>query len=270
MFSKMIRPSCTAPGRWWQRLSSARTISDACLATSVLVRPMAVPMSAFFRAGASFTRPRSWRQSPVAFKGLQDLDLMGGCDPGKDNNLSYSPRQFLFTQLVHLFAGYYLIFFMSVGKQSQIGRNRPGGIPVVAGDHLNFNPRLPAKLDGGTGFRPRRVDHPQKAEGKSGHFPRPPPPSASPSRKGRKANPDAQGPIGRFPVEAGKFLGDRRRQFFYAVFPQIAAAFFSSTSGAPLVGRPKGLPPGVPVRGMAVFPGGWCSSFSVLNQRGIP
>ncbi len=101
---------------------------------------------------------------PVGFQGLQDLDLMGGCDPGKDNNLSYSRRQFLFTQLVHLFAGYYLIFFMSVGKQSQIGRNRPGGIPVVAGDHLNFNPRLPAKLDGGTGFRPRRVDHPQKAE----------------------------------------------------------------------------------------------------------
>ena len=38
-----------------EKLSSARTMSEASLATSVPAMPMATPMSASFSAGASFT-----------------------------------------------------------------------------------------------------------------------------------------------------------------------------------------------------------------------
>lgn len=40
-------------------MSSARTISEADLATAV-PEPMAIPISAFFRAGASFTPSPVW------------------------------------------------------------------------------------------------------------------------------------------------------------------------------------------------------------------
>lgn len=49
----MARPSSTA-ATMVEKLSSASTISDADLATAV-PDPIAIPISAFFRAGASFT-----------------------------------------------------------------------------------------------------------------------------------------------------------------------------------------------------------------------
>jgi len=49
----MARPSSTA-ATIVEKLSSASTISEADLATAV-PDPMAMPISAFFRAGASFT-----------------------------------------------------------------------------------------------------------------------------------------------------------------------------------------------------------------------
>ena len=50
----MVRPSSTAE-TIVAKLSSSSTMSAASLATSVPVIPMATPMSAFFRAGASLT-----------------------------------------------------------------------------------------------------------------------------------------------------------------------------------------------------------------------
>ncbi len=50
----MRRPSFTALAIVW-KLSSAKTISAACLVTSLPLIPMAIPTSAFFSAGASFT-----------------------------------------------------------------------------------------------------------------------------------------------------------------------------------------------------------------------
>lgn len=49
----MARPSSTA-ATIDEKLSSANTISEADLATAV-PEPIAIPISAFFKAGASFT-----------------------------------------------------------------------------------------------------------------------------------------------------------------------------------------------------------------------
>ena len=57
----MALPSSTAD-TMVEKLSSASTISEADLATAV-PDPMAIPISAFFRAGASFT------PSPVCGRG---------------------------------------------------------------------------------------------------------------------------------------------------------------------------------------------------------
>ena len=50
----MARPSSTAD-TMVAKLSSARTISEANLATSVPESPIAIPICAYLRAGASFT-----------------------------------------------------------------------------------------------------------------------------------------------------------------------------------------------------------------------
>ena len=54
MFAKIARPSSTA-ATIEAKLSSASTMSAASFETSVPVIPIATPMSAFFRAGASLT-----------------------------------------------------------------------------------------------------------------------------------------------------------------------------------------------------------------------
>ena len=54
MFAKIARPSSTA-ATIDAKLSSASTMSAASLDTSVPVMPMATPMSAVRRAGASLT-----------------------------------------------------------------------------------------------------------------------------------------------------------------------------------------------------------------------
>ena len=54
MLSKTPRPSSTA-ATMVAKLSSVRVIAAASFVTSVPVSPIAMPMSAFFRAGASFT-----------------------------------------------------------------------------------------------------------------------------------------------------------------------------------------------------------------------
>jgi hypothetical protein len=54
MLSKMPRPSSTA-ATIDAKLSSNRTMADACFATSVPLTPMAIPMSTVCRAGASLT-----------------------------------------------------------------------------------------------------------------------------------------------------------------------------------------------------------------------
>ena len=72
MFAKMPRPSRIA-ATIVAKLSSARIMSAASLATSVPAMPIATPMSAAFSAGASFTpspviatiRPSAWSASTI-------------------------------------------------------------------------------------------------------------------------------------------------------------------------------------------------------------
>lgn len=61
----MARPSSTA-ATMEEKLSSANTISEADFATAV-PEPIAIPISAFFKAGASFT------PSPVYRNTMQKL-----------------------------------------------------------------------------------------------------------------------------------------------------------------------------------------------------
>ena len=63
------------------KLSSKRMISQAYLATSVPVRPIANPTSAFLRAGASLVpSPVTATISPISFNPLTNKYLSSGLD----------------------------------------------------------------------------------------------------------------------------------------------------------------------------------------------
>ena len=74
MLSKIARPSLTAL-TIDAKLSSVKIISAASFATSVPVIPIAIPMFAFFKAGASLTpspvtatiSPNSWRRETIRY-----------------------------------------------------------------------------------------------------------------------------------------------------------------------------------------------------------
>ncbi len=80
MLSKMPRPSRTA-ATMVAKLSSARIIRAASLATSVPVMPMATPMSADFSAGASLTpSPVIATTCAVGLQRVDDAQLVRGRD----------------------------------------------------------------------------------------------------------------------------------------------------------------------------------------------
>ena len=93
MFAKIARPSSTA-ATIEAKLSSASTMSAASFETSVPVMPMAMPMSAFFSAGASFTpSPVIATTAPVALQRLDDAQLVLGVDARVDRDLGDRARQ---------------------------------------------------------------------------------------------------------------------------------------------------------------------------------
>ena len=101
MFEKIDRPSSTA-ATIVAKLSSARTISAACLATSVPVMPIATPMSAAFSAGASLTpSPVIATTAPVALQRANDLQLVFGADARVDGDGS---NRRVNRAVAHLFA----------------------------------------------------------------------------------------------------------------------------------------------------------------------
>jgi hypothetical protein len=78
MLSNVTRPSSTA-AVIETKLSSARTISEASLATSVPLSPMAMPISAALRAGASLTpSPVTATTSPFACRARTMRSLSSG------------------------------------------------------------------------------------------------------------------------------------------------------------------------------------------------
>ena len=78
ILSKMFLPCFTA-STIVTKLSSVSIISDAFLATSVPPFPIAIPISAFFKAGASFTpSPVIATTAPVLLKAFTILTLCSG------------------------------------------------------------------------------------------------------------------------------------------------------------------------------------------------
>src|SRR6266516_2776947 len=76
------RPSSTAL-TMVEKLSSVRIITAASLVTSVPVIPIAMPMSAFFSAGASLTpSPVIATMLPLPLEHVHEPDLVLGRDPG--------------------------------------------------------------------------------------------------------------------------------------------------------------------------------------------
>ena len=67
-------------------------MSAASLATSVPLMPMAMPMSAFFSAGASFTpSPVMATTCPSPLERLDDLQLVLGRDAGEHRCVGHGP-----------------------------------------------------------------------------------------------------------------------------------------------------------------------------------
>ena len=101
MLAYTFRPFFTA---WTMvaKLSSVRTMAAASLATSVPVMPMATPMSACFRAGASLTpSPVMATRAPLLLPGADDADLMLRGHPGIDGDFGNELLEFLLAHLFH-------------------------------------------------------------------------------------------------------------------------------------------------------------------------
>ena len=78
MFSNKFLPSFTA-STIVQKLSSVKIISEAFFATSVPFSPIAIPISAFFSAGASLTpSPVIATTAPVLLNAFTILTLCSG------------------------------------------------------------------------------------------------------------------------------------------------------------------------------------------------
>ena len=93
MLSKMRRPMRTA-ATMEEKSSSSRTSPADSRATSVPRPPMAMPMWAAFRAGASLTpSPVIATISAARLQGVDDPQLLGRHDAGKDVHLGDPPGQ---------------------------------------------------------------------------------------------------------------------------------------------------------------------------------
>ena len=102
MLEKIARPSSTA-ATIEAKLSSASTMSAASLETSVPVMPIATPMSAVFRAGASLTpSPVIATDRALALQRLHDPQLVFGIDARIDRHLLNRPVERLVRHLLEL------------------------------------------------------------------------------------------------------------------------------------------------------------------------
>ena len=138
------------------KLSSVRVMSAAPLATSVPVMPMAQPMSAAFRAGASFTpSPVMADYLPFALPGLHDPNFVFRGDAGAYGDASPpASSSSLIRYGVQLRAGDGPV---PRSKNPQILGDGRGRGHMVPGNHYRADPRptaggnrLPA-LPGGAG-----------------------------------------------------------------------------------------------------------------------
>ena len=148
------------------KLSSSRIMVAASRATSVPLRPMATPMSAFLSAGASFTpSPVTATIWPEALERAHDLHLVLGRDPREDHVLVLLQLRLevVLGHLLEVDAGDDAHVLVAADDADAAGDGL-GREPVVAGDHDDADAGAEGLVDRRAHFRPRRVDHADQAE----------------------------------------------------------------------------------------------------------
>jgi hypothetical protein len=131
------------------KLSSTSTMSAASRATSVPDCPMATPMSARLRAGASFTpSPVAATTSPIARRAVTIRSLCSGV---VRENRTCPSDSWLRSSSSGMASSYPPSMTATSGliDDADLAGDRLGGEPVVAGDHHDPDAGRPAPLDGG-------------------------------------------------------------------------------------------------------------------------
>ena len=152
-FSKTMRP-CRTASTMVAKLSSARTMSAASRDTSVPMRPIATPMSARLRAGASFTpSPVIATTCPRALSASTMRSLCSGFDARVDADPVHRVCELLVAHALQLDPGHDALPL----DQPDLEPDRAGRQRVVAGDHSHVDPGAVALVDRLGHLRPRRV-----------------------------------------------------------------------------------------------------------------
>ena len=148
------------------KLSSSRIMVAASRETSVPVRPMATPMSAFLSAGASFTpSPVTATICPCSLSALTTCILCSGATLAKITSCGFASSA-LRSSVAHRLevdAGDDAHVPVAADDADAAGDGL-GRQAVVARDHDDADAGREGVLDGLAHLRPRRVDHPDQAE----------------------------------------------------------------------------------------------------------
>ena len=148
------------------KLSSSRIMMAASRATSVPARPMATPMSAFFRAGASFTpSPVTATMSFISLRAETTCILCSGATLAKITScgLPSSRLEVVLGHVLQVGAGDHPHGPVAA-HDADAPRDGLGRQAVVAGHHDDADAGGEGVLDGLADLGPRRVDHADQAE----------------------------------------------------------------------------------------------------------
>ncbi len=189
--------------------SSSSTITDASLATSVPVTPMATPMSARLRARGIVDAVAGHRDDLAEpLEAVDDAQLVRGRDAGEQQLVAVldrgeALRQAIVVELGELGPGEHLR--VRLGDDPDLARDRLGSQPVVTGDH---DDRDPCRMRLRHRFRhlgPRRVQQADEAHEHEVPLDLLGPGRRTLSERARRHREDAQ----RLPRELVDLRGDR-------------------------------------------------------------
>ena len=152
------RPSSTAL-MIVEKLSSVRIMTAASLATSVPVMPIAIPMSAFFSAGASLTpSPVMATISPLRWSTSTRRTLCSGLTRAITPTSPIAPSRLVVAHRPELRPA------DDRAVDAELAGDRRRGDRVIAGDHADPDPGGPGPRDRSPGGGARRVDDPDEGE----------------------------------------------------------------------------------------------------------
>ena len=154
MFEKIARPSSTA-ATMEAKLSSASTMSAACLDTSVPVMPIAIPMSADFKAGASLTpSPVIATTEPWLCSAFTIRSLCSGFTRANTDTSRIVSSERLVRHPFQLGAGH----GSRIARDPELPGDDRGSNPMVAGNHDRPYPGALRARDGLFRLVTRRID----------------------------------------------------------------------------------------------------------------